>query len=88
MDTAANALPTSSWTHVACSFDGTVLRIYVNGAVAAFESGSGSVTTAGTNGLAIGSNSPSGDNFAGLIDDLRIWRIARTAAQICAASGC
>ena len=35
------------------------------------------VTTGQPGGLSIGSNSPSGDDFDGLVDDVRIFSIAR-----------
>jgi hypothetical protein len=41
------------------------------------------VATGQPNGLCIGSNSPSGDNFDGLIDEVRIFSVARSATQIC-----
>jgi len=37
--------------------------------------------------MAIGGNSPSGDSFDGLIDEVRIWRLARTPTEICMTAG-
>lgn len=77
-----------TWQHVACTYDGTKQVIYVDGvAVKQAPLASGTFGTGDGAGLAIGMNSPSGDNFDGAIDNVRIYKIARTAAQICRAAG-
>jgi hypothetical protein len=37
--------------------------------------------------MAVAMNNPSGDNFTGALDDLRIWRVVRTPEESCAAAG-
>ena len=71
-----------AWTHAACTYDGAVIKVFVNGVIAAEAAGTGTISPAGVNGLAIGMNSPSGDVLDGAMDDLRIYRVARTDAQI------
>ena len=44
--TASNAIPLDAWTHLASTFDGSVLRLYVNGSLAASQNVSGSIVTA------------------------------------------
>lgn len=62
------------WHHLACTYDGTNVRIYVDGILEAFKPQTASLTYA-TN-LIIG-------NGAGItIDEVRVSNIARTAAQI------
>lgn len=75
------------WTHVACTHDGTTARVYINGAEAAMMGGGNALGTGDTSGSVIGGNSPSGDSLVGTIDQLRIWNVARTPQQVCAASG-
>ena len=74
------------WTHVACTYDGANIKIFVNGVEQASAPATGAISTSGTTGASIGSNNPTGDNLAGLIDDLRVWNVARTTDQICDAA--
>ena len=83
----APQIATNTWTHVACTFDGTTGRIYINGAEAGMTGAGVALGAGNTNGSVIGGNSPSGDSLVGTIDQLRVWREARTAQQVCAASG-
>jgi hypothetical protein len=73
------------WTHVACVFDGATIEAYVGGAEVA--SVAGTIGVSDTAGAAIGDNWPSGgEGFAGELDSLRVWNVARSAAQISAAA--
>ena len=47
-------------------------------------SGPGAIGSAPTLGAAVGGNSPDGEGFLGLIDSMRVFRVARTAAEISA----
>jgi hypothetical protein len=84
---AGPALVVNQWTHVACTFDGTTTRLYINGVEAAMTAGGSALGAGNTNGSVIAGNSPNGDSLVGTIDQVRVWNVARTAAQICAASG-
>jgi hypothetical protein len=80
-------IPVNTWTHVACTYDGATVRVFIDGAQAASATGGTPLTAGNTNGGVIGGNSPSGDPLVGTIDQLRVWREARTPQQVCAASG-
>jgi hypothetical protein len=77
-------LATAQWTHVACTYDGSNVTLYVGGTRRATAPLASAGATAGS--TAIGQNSPSGDNFDGAIDELRVFSVARTAAEIAAAA--
>ena len=77
----AGTLPTNSWSYLAATYDGTTLRLYVNGTLAASQAASGAITSS-TNQLQIGSDSIYGQYFNGLIDQVRIYNTALSAAQI------
>ena len=80
----STVLPLNTWTHVAATYDGSRMRLYVNG-VEETDSvpKSGSVTQEPTVNIRIGDN-PSGNNknFDGQIDDMRIYNYGLTSSQI------
>ena len=74
---AASALTANTWAHLAATYDGAALRIYVNGVQSAQLLTVGSIAT--SNGaLKIGSNSIWPEDFQGLIDEVRIYSRALT----------
>ena len=75
-------LPVNVWTHLAATYDGARLRLYVNGVLVSSRARTGTILTS-TSPLRIGSTG-SGRYFKGLIDDVRVFNVARTAAQILA----
>jgi hypothetical protein len=76
-----SALPTNTWTHVAATYDGATLRLYINGTQVATRAIGGSVA-ATTGALRIGGNLFWGEYFAGLIDEVRVYARVLTAAEI------
>lgn len=79
-------VPINSWTHVAVTYDGTTAKIYINGNATADNTVtlSQAIAYAGTFPVFIGnSDAP----FDGDIDDVRIWNVVRTGAQIAANFG-
>ncbi|PYR74988.1 MAG: hypothetical protein DMF87_21510, partial [Acidobacteria bacterium] len=75
------SLPSNSWTHLAATYDGTMLRLYVNGALVTSKSVPGSLVTSG-GALRIGGNSVWGEWFMGYIDEVRIYNRALSAGEI------
>ncbi|HEX4814955.1 MAG TPA: LamG-like jellyroll fold domain-containing protein [Nonomuraea sp.] len=74
-------LPVGTWSHVAVSYDGAALRLFVNGQQAGLTALSGSLYDDGSP-LRIGGNAAWGEYFRGLIDEVRVYNHAQTAAQI------
>jgi fibronectin type 3 domain-containing protein len=77
----STALLTNTWSYLAETYDGSAVRLYVNGTLVATTAHSGAISTS-TNPLQIGGDSLYGQYFAGLIDEVRIYNSALTAAQI------
>ena len=76
-----SALPANTWSFLTETYDGSTLRLYVNGTQVASTAHTGAIATS-TNPLQIGGDSIYGQYFAGLIDNVRVYNLALTAAQI------
>jgi hypothetical protein len=74
-------VPTGVWTHLAVTTDGAVRRHYVDGELVA----SGPETTVlgvGPDPLWIGSDSGLDVSPMGMVNDVRLWRVARAASDL------
>ena len=79
--TSLTSIPLNTWTHLAVTYDGTTVRLFVNGVQAAAASAGGSIAQS-AEVLRIGGNAVWNEFFNGRIDDVRIYRRALTAAEI------
>jgi hypothetical protein len=77
----AATLPVNTWTHIAGSYDGTTLRLYVNGALVSSTTVGGSIPSS-TGPLRIGGNSIWSEWFAGTIDSVRVYSRALSQSEI------
>jgi hypothetical protein len=76
------ALPTATWSHLSTTYDGSVLRLYVNGTQVSTLNASGAMAVS-TGPLKIGGNAVFGSEwFSGLIDDVRVYDRALSTAEI------
>ena len=74
-------VPINVWTHLAATYDGSVLRLYVNGVQVSSISGAGPIiNTLGA--LRLGFNSLDSSTYRGLMDDVRIYNRALSAQEI------
>ena len=80
-DYAPSALSAGSWTHLALTYDGTTVKLYLNGVLASSKAQSGSITSS-TYPLQIGGDSIYGEYFSGSIDEVRVYNVALSQAQI------
>jgi PKD repeat protein len=78
---SSSLLSAGVWTHLAATYDGSMIRLYVNGTLAVSQAASGAVTSS-TGALRIGGNSVWSEWFAGLIDEVRVYDRALTAGEI------
>ncbi|HLE48844.1 MAG TPA: DUF2341 domain-containing protein [Patescibacteria group bacterium] len=79
---ATNAIPLTTWTHIAATYDGTASRIYINGVEVAKRTDiSGNLTNSGA-GLGIGATSTGAASFPGKIDEARVYNRALSPGEI------
>ncbi len=80
--TAPVAVSVNTWTHIAGVWDGSEMRIYINGVLSSTATGiNGANFVTNTNPIKIGLNHIN-ENFDGDIDEIRIWSDARTVTEI------
>jgi hypothetical protein len=79
----AAALQVGVWTHLAATYDKSTLKLYVNGTLVSSTAVTGTLLNS-TGALKIGGNAVWGEYFGGLIDDVRVYERALSAAEIAA----
>ena len=78
------ALPLNTWTHVVGAYDGSMLRLYVNGVLNNSLAASGSSCNT-SSALVLGRNIETGgtpENFTGYLDDVRIYNRGITEDEV------
>jgi fibronectin type 3 domain-containing protein len=70
-----------AWSHLAATYDGTAVRLYLDGNLIASRSASGRISTS-SGPLRIGGNALKAEWFRGQIDELRVYKRALTATEI------
>ncbi|MGB3466290.1 MAG: LamG domain-containing protein, partial [Cyclobacteriaceae bacterium] len=74
-------IPNSVWTHVAFTYDGSLIRFYLNGELSSSGTPDGLFITA-SNSLYIGTDNTIDNFFSGNIDEVRLWNTVRTPEEI------
>jgi hypothetical protein len=75
------SLALNTWTHLAGTYDGATLRLYVNGVQVASQARSGLIP-ASTGALTFGGDALYGQYFAGRIDEVRIYNRALSVLEL------
>src|SRR6267143_636106 len=74
-------LATNTWTHLAVTYDGAMLKLYINGLLVASTPATSQFTTS-TNPLFIGGDQTQGQFFNGKIDEVRVYNRGLDASEI------
>ncbi|MCH7724630.1 MAG: T9SS type A sorting domain-containing protein [Bacteroidetes bacterium] len=74
----------NTWMHIAATYDGTELTIYINGVAEGTDPTALDSIKTNSNNLVIGTNAADSTSglFDGAIDEVRIWNVARSADDI------
>ena len=78
---ATTTLALNTWSHLASTYDGTTLRLYINGTQVSSLNVSGLLVTT-TGALRLGGNGIWNEWFVGDLDDVRVYSKALTAAEV------
>lgn len=77
------------WHHIACTYDSQVMKVFVDGQLAACRAEATPIPTDGKAGLALGANLGGkwtfSEPYRGGLDNVRVW--ARADIDVCAAAG-
>jgi hypothetical protein len=79
---SSGQIPFFAWTHVAAVFDGSSIKIYVNGDTPNEAAASLTIPNAGQLRLGVGIAPQTTGRFFGFVDEVQHWSTARTPAQI------
>ena len=81
---APSVLQANRWTHLACTFDGAAIRIYIDGtAVTTLPAPSTIPFMSGSQPeLIVGTDSAGDETYMGMVDDVRVWGRALSASEV------
>ncbi len=71
----------NAWHHLALTYDGATIKIYIDGVLANSQAQTGTIAV-NTNALVLGEQTGYPEYFGGSADEIRIWNLARTQTQI------
>ena len=80
--TSATTLTAGTWYHIAGTYDGAYMRIYINGVAHDSIAATGYALASGPLYVGVDSSTSLASFLNGQVDEVRAWRIARTAAEI------
>lgn len=79
--TSASTIQYNTWMHIAATYDQSSIKIYINGNLDATLNANAALPT-GSESWYIGKRWDSNELFRGVMDEIRVWNVARTQAQI------
>ncbi len=77
---STTALNANTWYHVAATYDGASMKIYINGVLDASKSQTGSVSSNGA--FNVGYLYNTSRNFNGKVDEVRVWKRVLNQTEI------
>ena len=80
--TTGTILSLNTWQHIAGTYDGAKMRVYLNGAAVDSLAVAISITKTPITNLMLGAHSTYTRFYQGLIDEVRIWSVCRSVDQL------
>ncbi len=77
-------IPLNTWTHVACTYNGSAVTLYINGAVNTVRNYVYGAINVSANPIYIGMGQYDGVYFAGSIDEVEVYNAALSNAEVAA----
>lgn len=77
---SVTALNTNTWYHVAATYDGANMKLYINGVLDATRAQTGNVASSGA--FNVGYLYNTSRNFNGKVDEVRVWKRALSQTEI------
>lgn len=71
----------NAWHHLAATYDGATMKIYIDGTLSASSAQTGSIAT-NSNALTLGNQTGYSEYFGGSADEIRVWNVTRTQSEI------
>ncbi len=79
--TSSTTISNNQWHHIAATYDGTTVKLYLNGKLDGSEPATGTISE-NTLSSTIGAFGSSSQFFTGKIDDVRVYKYALSSSQI------
>ena len=82
---STSTIPLNSWSHIVFTYDGNLLKLYINGVLNSTVTSTVVINTNSTSGISIGESRQSNGNwfnFGGKLDDISIYNRALTQSEI------
>lgn len=77
-----NLIPINTWTHIAATWDGDTVKMFINGVQQTHTATVAPPLNVGSGWTLIGLLGGGVYPFSGIIDEVRVWNVARTQQQI------
>ena len=78
----------NEWIHIAATYDGTTINLYIDGTSENPKTTSFTIGTANNDNVGIGASSTGADKFQGALDDVQIYDYVLTGSEIEALAEC
>ena len=86
--TPTNSFSDGKWHYAVVTFDGSIIRFYIDGVQISSKATSASPDNSGSQPLRIGADSSTSSNyFTGNVDEVRVWNRALSAQEVSDAYG-
>lgn len=84
LNSSSAVLSLNTWQHIAATYNGSKMKIYVNGVAVDSLSVSASISNASTTNMTLGAHPTYGRAYQGMLDEVRVWNICLDSAAIAA----